>query len=67
MWRYLPQVTGLLAAGSASGIVMNTAVVLPAVLLGGSVDTAVAVDRGQASAADLARVGLLIVRAPHLG
>ena len=61
MWPYLRQVAGLLAVGSVAGIVMNTAVVLPAVLLGRAIDTALAVDRGQASAADLARAGLLVV------
>src|SRR5439155_1310200 len=58
MRPYLGQVAGLLTVGSLAGIVMNTTVVLPAVLLGRAIDTALAVDRGHATAADLARAAL---------
>ncbi len=61
MGPYLRQVAGLLCAVSIAGIVMNTAVVLPAVLLGRAIDTALAVDRGQATGADLTRAALLVV------
>jgi len=61
MGPYLRQVAGLLCVGSIAGIVMNTAVVLPAVLLGRAIDTALAVDRGQATGADLTRAALLVV------
>jgi ABC-type multidrug transport system fused ATPase/permease subunit len=61
MWPYLRQVAGLLTIGSIAGIAMNTAVVLPAILLGRAIDVAVAVDRGTASTTDLARAALLVV------
>jgi len=61
MWPYLNQVAGLLSIGSLAGIAMNTAVVLPAVLLGRAIDVAVAVDRGAATTAELARAALLVV------
>jgi ABC-type multidrug transport system fused ATPase/permease subunit len=61
MAPYLRQVAGLLTLGSLSGVVMNIAVVLPAVLLGRAVDVALSVQRGQASAADLTRAALLYV------
>ncbi len=61
MWPYLRQVSGLLTIGSLAGIAMNTAVVLPAVLLGHAVDTVLAVAQGRAGRADLAwAVGWLI-------
>lgn len=63
MGPYLRQVAGLLAAGSTAGIVMNTAVVLPAVALGHGIDVALAVDRGTATSTDLARAALLVVAA----
>jgi ABC-type multidrug transport system fused ATPase/permease subunit len=63
MWPYLRQVAGLVTVGSAAGVVMNTAVVLPAVFLGRAVDTALAVDRGRASAGELARAAALVVAA----
>src|SRR5438270_206057 len=42
MRPYFRQVLGQLCLGSAAGIVMNTAVVLPAILLGRAIDTALA-------------------------
>ena len=46
---YFRQVAGEVALGSLAGILMNTAVVLPAILLGRAIDTALALERGQAS------------------
>src|SRR5438105_657941 len=42
MRPYFRQVLGQLCLGSVAGIVMNTAVVLPAILLGRAIDTALA-------------------------
>jgi len=63
MAPYLRQVAGLLVIGSLAGIVMNTAVVLPAVALGHAIDVAVALDRGTATRADLGRAVLLVIAA----
>jgi ATP-binding cassette subfamily B protein len=46
---YFRQVAGELVLGSIAGIVMNTAVVLPAILLGRAIDTALALESGQAT------------------
>jgi ATP-binding cassette subfamily B protein len=54
MRPYFRQVAGQLALGSISGIVMNTAVVLPAILLGRAIDTAMAFERGEADAGAVA-------------
>lgn len=61
MRPYLRQVAGQLFLGSVAGIVMNTAVVLPAILLGRAIDTALALERGTGTAADVARAALLFV------
>src|SRR5262245_45856216 len=50
---YFRQVAGQLALGSVAGFVMNTAVVLPAILLGRAIDRALALDRGEATPADV--------------
>ena len=55
---YLRQVAGLLIIGSLGGIVMNTAVVLPAVLLGRAIDTAKAWANGQGEGASVLWAGL---------
>jgi ABC-type multidrug transport system fused ATPase/permease subunit len=60
---YLKQVAGLLIIGSIGGIVMNTAVVLPAVLLGRAIDAATATGysppvQGRVQSADVLRAGL---------
>jgi ATP-binding cassette, subfamily B, multidrug efflux pump len=47
---YFRQAAGQLVLGSICGIIMNTAIVLPAILLGRAIDTALAYDRGQVSA-----------------
>src|ERR671937_481435 len=47
MRPYFRQVTGQLVLGSIAGIIMNTAVVLPAILLGWAIDAALAFERGE--------------------
>ena len=54
---YLKQVSGLLIVGSAGGLVMNTVVVLPAILLGRLIDTAMAVGEGEATSQDVLLAG----------
>jgi ATP-binding cassette, subfamily B, multidrug efflux pump len=61
MRPYYRQVAGQLWLGSVAGIVMNTAVVLPAILLGRAIDTALALERGTGTAADVAWATLLFV------
>jgi ATP-binding cassette subfamily B multidrug efflux pump len=58
IWPYLKQVSGLLILGSLGGIVMNTAVVLPAILLGRAIDTATAWAGGQGEGAAVLWAGL---------
>ncbi|MFN2109878.1 MAG: ABC transporter ATP-binding protein [Anaerolineae bacterium] len=58
IWPYLRQVSGLLILGSLGGIVMNTAVVLPAILLGRAIDTAMAWAGGQGEGAAVLWAGL---------
>ena len=48
---YFRQVAGQLALGSLTGIVMNTAVVLPAIFLGRAIDAVLAFERGEVGAA----------------
>jgi ABC-type multidrug transport system fused ATPase/permease subunit len=54
-------VSGLLLVGSLAGIAMNTAVVLPSVLLGRAVDTVSAYRTGQASSATVTAAVLWLV------
>src|SRR5262245_16805213 len=61
MRRYFRQVAGQLVLGSMAGIVMNTAVVLPAILLGRAIDRALAWERGSATASDVAWAALAFV------
>jgi ATP-binding cassette, subfamily B, multidrug efflux pump len=61
MRPYLRQVAGQLALGSVAGIVMNTAVVLPAILLGRAIDRVLALERGDATAADVGWAALAFV------
>jgi ATP-binding cassette subfamily B multidrug efflux pump len=65
VWRamrpYARQVAGLLSVRSLCGLLMNTAVVLPAVLLGQAVDTVLAHERGQADGAAVTRAALLLI------
>ena len=51
LWQlrpYFRQTAGQLVLGSAAGIVMNTAVVRPAIRLGAAIDKALALARGEA-------------------
>ena len=50
MRPYFRQVAGQLVLGSIAGIIMNTAVVLPAVLLGRAIDAVRAFERGEVGA-----------------
>src|SRR3954452_21473098 len=61
MRPYARQVLGQLCLGSVAGIVMNTAVVLPAILLGRAIDTALAVEKGQSTPRDMTIAALLLV------
>ena len=61
MRPYFRQVAGQLFLGSIAGIVMNTAVVLPAILLGRAIDRALALERGQATAADVGWAALAFI------
>src|SRR3989454_10494367 len=61
MRPYFRQVAGQLVLGSLAGIVMNTAVVLPAILLGRAIDRALALERGEATAADVAWAALAYI------
>ena len=61
MRRYFRQVAGQLALGSAAGIIMNTAVVLPAILLGRAIDQALAWERGSATATDVGWAALAFI------
>jgi len=55
---YLRQVSGLLILGALGGIVMNTAVVLPSLLLGRAIDAATAWSEGQGTSAAVLWAGL---------
>jgi ABC-type multidrug transport system fused ATPase/permease subunit len=54
MRHYFRLVWARLLLGSVGGILMNTAVVLPAILLGRALDKVLALERGQATANDVA-------------
>lgn len=51
---YLRQVSGELVLGSICGVLMNTLVVLPAILLGRAIDVILAFGKGRATAHDVA-------------
>lgn len=57
---YFRQVAGELVLGSLAGIVMNTTVVLPALLLGHAIDTVLALQRGETTTSAVARAVLLL-------
>ena len=64
LWRlgpYFREVAGLLAVGSAAGVAMNVAIVLPAVLLGRAVNVALAAQQHRATAAQVGLAGLVFV------
>jgi ATP-binding cassette subfamily B multidrug efflux pump len=58
---YFRRAAGLLAIGSMAGIVMNTAIVLPSVLLGHAVDTVAAYRNGHSDADSVTTACLLLV------
>lgn len=58
---YLRQVTGLVVIGSLAGVVMNIAVVLPAVLLGRAVDTVLAYARDEVPFGEVTQAVVLLV------
>lgn len=70
---YFRQVAGELIIGSICGILMNTMVVLPAVMLGRAIDVTLAFDKGQASITDVTWAalaflgGTLATQVPRLG
>lgn len=64
LWKlrpYFRQVAGQLVLGSLAGIIMNTAVVLPAILLGRTIDQALALERGEATGSDVTLAALLLI------
>ena len=62
MRPYFRQVAGpARRSARVAGIVMNTAVVLPAILLGRAIDRALALERGEATPADVGWAALLFV------
>ena len=70
---YFRQVAGELLLGSICGILMNTMVVLPAILLGRAIDVTLAFEKGQASLQTIAWAalaffgGTLATQVPRLG
>lgn len=66
IWPYLKQVSWLLILGSLGGIVMNTVVVLPPVLLGRAIDTATAWAEGQGASIHVLWAGLAYAGATAL-
>ena len=69
MRPYFRQVAGQLVLGSVAGIVMNTAVVLPAILLGRAIDRALSLGAGRSHGRGrrLGRAGLRRRHAAHRG
>jgi ATP-binding cassette subfamily B multidrug efflux pump len=64
LWQlraYFRQVAGELVLGSLAGIVMNTAVVLPAILMGNAIDKALALERGTATPDEVTLAALLLI------
>ena len=64
LWKlraYFRQVAGALVLGSLAGIVMNTAVILPAILLGNAIDQVLALERGAATPHDVTLAALLLI------
>ena len=53
MRPYCRQMSGQMVVGSIIGIIMNAAVVLPALLLGRAIDTALAFERGEVGPASV--------------
>src|SRR5215510_11460948 len=61
MRPYFRQVAGQLVLGSIMGIIMNTAVVLPAILLGQAIDAAWAFERGEVGASAVGWAALAFI------
>ncbi len=61
MRPYFRQVAGQLVLGAIAGIIMNTAVVLPAILLGQAIDAALAFERGAVGAGAVGWAALAFV------
>ncbi len=64
LWRlrfYFRQVAGELVLGSLCGMVMNTAVVAPAILLGRAIDKVQAFEKGEAPSGDVTLAVLLLI------
>jgi ATP-binding cassette subfamily B multidrug efflux pump len=59
--RYFPPVRWRLIIGSVAGIAMNTAAVLPPLLLGAALDSALGFSRGAATAAEVGRAALFFL------
>lgn len=60
---YFRQVAGLLVIGSVAGVLMNVAIVLPAVFLGRAVNTVLAFQKGAAGLSEVAVAAVLFVAA----
>ncbi len=64
LWRlrpYFRQVAGLLVIGSICGLIMNTAIVLPAILLGRALDTVLALEQHRAVVGELTLAILALI------
>jgi ABC-type multidrug transport system fused ATPase/permease subunit len=61
MRPYFRQVAGQLVLGSMAGFIMNTAIVLPALLLGQAIDAALAFERGEVGAGAVGWAALAFV------
>jgi len=61
MRPYFRQVAGQLVLGSLAGIIMNTAVILPPILLGRAIDRTLALARGEATPADVSWAALVFL------
>ena len=64
LWKLRPyyrQVAGLLGVGSVGGIIMNVAIVLPAILLGRAVNVVLAVERHDATTSQVGVAALVFV------
>jgi ATP-binding cassette, subfamily B, multidrug efflux pump len=60
---YFRQVAGLIFIGSLAGILMNVAIVLPAIFLGRAIDTFLAFQKGDGSSGAVARAAIAFVLA----
>ena len=76
LWQlrpYMRQVAGELVLGSLGGIVMNTTLVLPSILLGRAIDTLVKLAKHQAAPRDVVHASILLIlgtvvtEAPRIG